>query len=96
MAAMEQPFSVCRGLAVPVMDARRDNVYTAVFSSQNGGFCRLTEDMIIPAAELCDMLAGYDLPVFFTGDAYDKLTDMAKERGINSCSVPHPPPASAL
>ena len=55
------------GIVCPVMDARRNQVYTAIF--KNGK--RLTDDMLIPLSELREMLAQYSEPIYFTGDGYD-------------------------
>lgn len=54
------------GIVCPVMDARRNQVYTAIF--RDG--VRLTEDMLIPCDELKRMLCEYDEPIYFTGDGY--------------------------
>ena len=55
------------GVVCPVMDARRNQVYTAIYL--NG--VRQTEDMLIPCAQLKEMLSKYDCPIRFTGDGYD-------------------------
>lgn len=63
------------GIVCPVMDARRNQFYTAIY--HNG--IRLTEDMLIPASELKNMLSVYSEPIYFTGDGYDlahKLIDL--------------------
>ena len=64
-----------RGIVCPVMDARRNQVYTAIFKDGE----RITEDMLIPCSELKEMLSEYDCPIYFTGDGYDlarKLIDL--------------------
>lgn len=63
------------GIVCPVMDARRNQVYTALF--RNGE--RLTDDMLIPCSELKVILSEYDFPIYFTGDGYElakKLIDL--------------------
>ena len=57
-------------LAVPVMDARRSQLYNAVFEYSDGELTRLCEDRLISAAELEQELAGAALPVYFFGDGY--------------------------
>ena len=54
-------------LVVPVMDARRGQVYTAIFRSGE----RLMEDSLIKLDELREKLAGYDCDIYFCGDGYD-------------------------
>lgn len=85
LEGMAQSFGVFRGLVVPVMDARRSNVYTAIFLSGDEGLSRLTQDLIIPTSELCDLIAERDIPVLFIGDSSDTLCDMARERGLKVC-----------
>lgn len=54
------------GVVCPVMDARRNQLYTAIYL--NGK--KMTEDMLIPCEELADMLSAYNCPIYFTGDGY--------------------------
>ena len=75
LEALAASFSGIDCIVVPVIDARRDTVYTAVFRSQtDGGITRLTEDAQMSIAELFDVLSQYDETVYFTGDAYPKIT----------------------
>lgn len=57
-----------RFLAVPVMDARRQQLYNAVFEYSDGKLTRLCEDRLISAKELEAELAGAEIPVYFFGD----------------------------
>ena len=59
-----------RFLAVPVMDARRSQLYNAVFEYNDGEVKRLCEDRLISASELEQELAGSEIPVYFFGDGY--------------------------
>ena len=54
----------------PVMDARRQQVYNALFKRENGILIRLTDDRQIPLSELDEELQGYGLPVYLCGDGY--------------------------
>lgn len=54
------------GLVVPVMDARRQQVYTAIYNEGNCVF----EDALIPLSELADELAKYEFPIRLVGDGY--------------------------
>ena len=73
--AMAENFRGIEGIIVPVTDARRDMVYTALFrSAADGSLDRLTDDGQLPIAEVCEKLREYaDDRVYFAGDAYDKL-----------------------
>ena len=64
------------GIVCPVMDARRDQVYNALFLSEGGRLTRLTEDRAIALkaldAELSEKYG--DKKIYFCGDGYDVAT----------------------
>lgn len=68
LAALAENLNGFDGLCVPVMDARRGQVYTAIYN--NEGKCILG-DSLIPLGELCDELAKYNEPIRLCGDGYD-------------------------
>ncbi|MBR6533996.1 MAG: tRNA (adenosine(37)-N6)-threonylcarbamoyltransferase complex dimerization subunit type 1 TsaB [Clostridia bacterium] len=55
-------------IACPVMDARRGQLYNALFRHTSECITRLCEDRIIMADQLAAELAQYTLPVYFIGD----------------------------
>ncbi len=59
------------GLAVPVMNARRSQVYTATFRVNNREIERLTPDRAISIAELEAELANAKEPIYLSGDGCD-------------------------
>ena len=59
------------GLICPVMNARRSQVYTALFRSDGQRLVRLMEDSALSIAELDEILAAYGEEVLFCGDGYD-------------------------
>lgn len=61
------------GLICPVMDARREQVYNALFRFEKGKCVRLCEDRLIPVADLVTELAEADTPVYLVGDGYDLI-----------------------
>ena len=75
LEAMAYNFSGVRGLVVPVLDARRETVFTAVFrTGEDGSVIRLTEDAQLPVSDLMNQLAEWpNEPIFFTGDVTDAL-----------------------
>ena len=56
------------GLICPVMDARRSQVYNALFRIEDGRPVRLTEDRPIALTELAEELRAYKERVFLVGD----------------------------
>ncbi len=68
--AIAENLSVCKGLICPVMNARRSQVYTALFRSDGKVLERLMPDSAISIAELDEKLAAFGEPVYFSGDGY--------------------------
>ena len=68
LEAMAYGASYRDGLVCPVMDARRNEVYTALFRIENGAVTRLTDDCAIPITLLAERLAAYDAPAYLVGD----------------------------
>lgn len=59
------------GIACPVMNARRSQVYNALFKVNNKSVTRLCEDRAIAISDLEDELAEVAEPIFLSGDGYD-------------------------
>lgn len=55
------------GIICPSMDARRSQLYNALFRSENGVITRLTEDRSISSADLAAELRGYNEPIYLCG-----------------------------
>lgn len=60
-----------KGLICPVMNARRSQVYTALFRSDGKALTRLMPDSALAIAELDELLAKYAEPVALVGDGYE-------------------------
>ena len=58
----------------PVMNARRGQVYNAIFRLSGGKLIRLCEDRALSITELGTELASYAEPIYFNGDGYDITT----------------------
>ena len=67
------------GIICPVMNARRSQVYTAIFESDGECVKRLSEDMAIGVDELDEMLAAYDANVYLVGDGIEVALDCFKK-----------------
>ena len=72
------------GYICPVLDARRNTVYTSLFKSDGkGSVTRILEDRIEEVDKIGDILP--DAPVFFTGDAVRQVREKVnKQRIANS------------
>ena len=67
------------GIACPVMNARRGQVYNALFRVDNGTVERLCEDRALSITELEEELSRLDAPVYLSGDGYGITLDGFKE-----------------
>lgn len=63
-----------KGLICPVMNARRSQVYTAVFRSDGERLERLLDDSALAISELDSLLSQYGEEVALCGDGYDICT----------------------
>ena len=61
------------------MDARCGQVYTALFSIENGAVTRLTKDEAMPATALRALLRAYDRPIYFAGDGAALVADACRD-----------------
>ena len=68
LEAMAMNLGVYQGYVVPAMDARRSQVYTAIFHAEKGILTRLEEDVAISLAELGEKIKNFAEPVFLVGD----------------------------
>ena len=68
LEAMALQLGVCRGYVVPVMDARRSQVYNAVFRAEGGSLTRLSPDRAISLEDLAAELKNLDGTIFLVGD----------------------------
>lgn len=68
LEAMAVSLGVWEGTVCACMDARRSQVYNALFSVENGKITRITEDRAIALAELKEELKNISGPVFLVGD----------------------------
>ena len=68
LEAMALGAGVYSGYVCPVMDARRAQVYNALFYMDNGQCSRVTEDRAIALADLEQELLELDGPIFLVGD----------------------------
>ena len=68
LEAMAVSLGVYEGTVCACMDARRAQVYNALFAVKNGEITRITEDRAIALAELKTELEHVDGPVFLVGD----------------------------
>ena len=76
------------GLICPILDARRDQVYTALFRREGGELSRVWEDRAEKLDELLNSLPA-DETVYFTGDGLNTYEGRIREKmGERALSAP--------
>ena len=68
LEAMAESLGIYQGYVCPVMDARRAQVYNALFYVSQGTITRVTSDRAIALADLGAELKNLSEPVFLVGD----------------------------
>ncbi len=71
LAALAENLPYTEGILCPVMDARRNQVYNALFRRTESGIHRLTPDRLITLSELSEELKKYTDKIYLCGDGYD-------------------------
>ena len=68
LEAMAIGLGIYDGYVLPVMDARRSQVYNAVFSAEGGKLTRITQDRAISLSDLAEEIKNLEKPIFLVGD----------------------------
>lgn len=82
LAAMARNVSFTGGLIVCAMDARRDQIYNALFDAETGVPRRLTPDRAIGLAELAEELRGDPRPKTAVGDGAQLCAAYLQAHGV--------------
>ena len=89
LEALAENLSGLDGVVVSVMDARRDQVYTALFDSSESGIKRITQDAAISTAELADMLRAHEgRSIYLVGDGYEVARTALLRLGVSAECTP--------
>lgn len=86
LAALARNVAFMDGLVVCAMDARRQQVYNALFEAKDGRLTRLTEDRAIALSDLAEELRGDLRPKTVLGDGGRMTYDFLTEAGV-SCRL---------
>ena len=82
LAALARNVSFFDGLVVCAMDARRQQVYNALFTAENGTLTRLTPDRAIALSDLAEELKADPRPKTILGDGGRMCFDFLTEAGL--------------
>ena len=79
LEAMAESLGIYEGYVCPVMDARRAQVYNALFSVKAGVISRVAPDRAIALADLKEELKNLSEPVFLVGDGSNLCYNTLRE-----------------
>ena len=82
LAAMARNAAFAGGLIVCAMDARRQQVYNALFAAEDGVLTRLTPDRAVSLADLAEELRGDPRPKTVVGDGAVMCADFLEAAGV--------------
>ena len=80
LESMALTLGAFRGTVCPVMDARRSQVYNALFEAVDGRLVRRMEDRAIALADLAQELKTAPQPIFLVGDGSELTYRTLKEQ----------------
>ncbi len=83
LEAMALGAGIHNGIVCPVMDARRSQVYNALFQADNGRLTRICEDRAIALEDLKQELLPFDQPIYLVGDGSTLCFETLKEAVSN-------------
>ena len=83
LEALAENLKLVNGLICPVMNARRKQVYTALFLAKDGELTRLMPDSALAITELDEILAGYDEPIYLVGDGYEITQELLTRKTLS-------------
>ena len=86
LEALAYNLSGYNGIICPVMNARRSQVYNALFECVDGKLTRLCPDRAIAISELDEELKDMSKPVYLCGDGYD-----ITQKGFKATKVEYVP-----
>ena len=92
LEALAENLAPLKGIYAPCMDARRGQVYNALFRYEDGEVVRLTPDRAISAEELASELASLGEPVYLSGDGIGVAARTMEAAGI----TPEPTPLGLI
>ena len=83
LEAMAESLGAFEGYVCPCMDARRSQVYNALFLAEGGKLTRVTEDRAIALADLKEELKNVEKSIFLGGDGANLCYNTLREEVAN-------------
>ena len=87
--ALAENLAGLNGIIVPCMDARRSQVYTAIYRGSEGKLEKLCPDKAIAISDLAEELKQYsDEDIYLSGDGYDTAKRGLEAAGVKVMDTP--------
>jgi tRNA threonylcarbamoyladenosine biosynthesis protein TsaB len=86
LQALAYNLSCCDGIICPVMNARRNQVYNALFECRGGKIKRLSPDRAVSIQELDAELADFREKIHLCGDGYEMVKSALEKATV--CDTP--------
>ena len=80
LEAMALQLGAWEGTVVCAMDARRNQVYNALFRAEEGNLSRICQDRAVSLAELAEEIKNLPKPLFLVGDGSELCYNTLKDR----------------
>ena len=79
LEGLAENVSCFNGIIAPILDARRNQVYNALFESNGSEITRLCDDRALMLDDLLEELKSYNTNIIFTGDGVPVFGDIIKD-----------------
>lgn len=81
--AMAYNIFECERVIIPIMDARRNQVYTCIYRWNEGSFEKISEYMALDISELISHIKEHNMKPIFLGDGVDAFKNIILESGLD-------------
>lgn len=88
LEGMAHNMAHCNGTIVCAMDARRNQVYNAIFTAKDGALTRLCDDRAIALTDLAQELQTASAPLYIVGDGGQLTYDFLQSQGFAPILAP--------
>jgi tRNA threonylcarbamoyladenosine biosynthesis protein TsaB len=83
LEALAYNISDTNKIICPVMDARRNQVYTTLYKYENGSLCGLIEETVVDILDIIEKAKQFDEDIIFIGDGFYPNKEIIDNSNIN-------------
>jgi len=83
--ALVRQVNLVKTLVVPIIDAKKDQVYSALYTNQNGSFQKISEYMLLPLDKMVEKIPGEALFILLEDENFRvKWNQLTAEKNISA------------